>query len=147
MVITSPFEKANPATHLVRWTRRVWDTQQILVNRSRRGKFSVTPLWKRGARGDFLRSRGSIVPRDSRSATKKTSPHHNQIPLDPPFPKGESITANHLPPHPHVQPRRCVAWLVSKNWGILFHGVSDRIVPLFEKEGPGEICFPRATDT
>ena len=77
-----PFPRISSLPISFGWTRRAWDTQQILVNRSRRGKFSATPLWKRGARGDFFLPSGSTVAEDCRSAAKNPPLHHNQIPLN-----------------------------------------------------------------
>jgi len=58
--------------------------------------FDYPSLKKRG-QGRFFAHIALIVPEDSPRATKNTSPPPNQIPLDPPFPKGEKITTNHLP--------------------------------------------------
>jgi hypothetical protein len=85
-------------------------TQQILVKRSSGGAFSSPPLWKRWARGDFSLPCGSIVVKVI--ANDRTSPHRSQIPLNPPFPKGEGRTTT-----PSCQPP--VSCRAKEMWRVL----------------------------
>ena len=86
----------------------LWSTIQNLAS-------PPLPLFGKEGPGEICCALAApVVTKESPYALKETSPPSNQIPLDPPFPKGESITANHLPPHSRVQPKRCVAWLALK---------------------------------
>ena len=101
------------------------DSCQLLKTRRVLGYPS---LEKRG-QGRFFAITWLIVPQNSQTVTKKTSPPHNQIPLDPPFPKGEWIAGSHRHSHSmcskqvvaHDRLRERVSELVRGECS-LFHG-------------------------